>query len=428
MRASRRIGVLALAAALAGCKTPPPAPPPPPPRPPAPAPDLPLTPPTSLEPDLASLPLYDPTSVDPAAVVPPPAGFRALTEEVCRREAARHAPVANLFIHENDIPVDEPAAKKKGEDCGCLGAAGELARELRTYLAAEARNRNAGQALDEFYQLADADGRADLVRASAPVLDQLRGTIKKARAEGLRVPVEPDELDRQRAALIQLLGQADLTARLIDVDLRRRIGLSGRVAERLRPQGPFAVTNDPVDVDAAIRIALERRADLHLLRACYLKLTADTLPTVRDVIRGLTNGVPLNDRAAAAVGLAPGPLARYLMARSKDRGPDPAVLAELAIRREQLHEMVAERERQVADQVRALVATLAAATRQVGMTRWRVEQLQKKAEEAKKDGPIAELPARVEVYRGRSDLVAAVMAWHQARVKLQAAQGVLGAE
>jgi hypothetical protein len=34
----------------------------------------------------------------------------------------------------------------------------------------------------------------------------------------------------------------------------------------------------------------------------------------------------------------------------------------------------------------------------------------------------------VEVYRGRSDLVAAVMAWHQARVKLQAAQGVLGAE
>jgi hypothetical protein len=357
--------------------------------------------------------------------VPPPSGFRALTEEVCRREAAAHAPLANLFLRENDL-ADEVPKGTAAADCVSLVAVSQLARDARTYLVADARNRNAGQALEEFYQLADADGRADLIRASGPVLDQLRATVADARAKGLRIPVEPDELDRQRANLITLLGQADLSARLIEVDLRRRIGLSGRVTERLRPQGTFAVTADPVDVDAAIQIALEKRADLRLLRATYFSLTPEALPTVRDILRAVTNGAPLNDRAAATLGVPVGPLARYLFNRKTGKGPDPAVIAELAVRREQLHELVGERERQVADQVRVLAATQAAAARAVGLARWRVEQLERKAEEAKKDGPIAELPARVEAYRSRADLVAAVMAWHQARVKLLTAQGVLG--
>jgi hypothetical protein len=368
---------------------------------------LPLVTPTSLEPDLKTLPSVDPLAATADDFAPPPTGYRGLTEEVCGRESAARASAAGLFNQENRIPP-----RPEGRRTGC-SEADALTREVRTYLAAEGRNRAAAEALDEFFQLADAEGRAEVMRAMLPVLDRLRETVRKARAEGVRVPVDPDELDRQRAGLLGLLSQADAGAKALDIDLKRRIGVPARTPERLRPVGDFGVPVNPPDVDAAIRTAVETRPDLLALRAVYLQLSPETLPVVRELVRG----------RMGSGGLVSGIRGALFLARA--RRLDAAATAELEVRRQQLYDLIAERERQAADEVRAAAVALTAQTTQVALARWKAEQLAAKKAETKPQGPLQELAADLELHRARSEVVAAVMAWHRARVKLLAAQGLL---
>jgi len=385
---------------------------------PKPPPELTAIPTGSLEPDLKSLPKVDPRTTELAVIAPVPSGYLGLTAEACRLEAASRTTLSVLLVSENDVPLST-------ESTPTSQTAGSLIGQVRVLVAEEARNRAAAHALEQFYQLADAEGRAELVRSSLPVLDQLRTTVRKARVDGLRVPLEPGELDRQRGSLIALIGQADLAARLLDLDLKRRLGVSGKSGERLHPVGPFPVTAEPVNTDAAIQVALERRADLRMLRAVYLGLTPETLPTARDVIRHAAEAGGL----IGPGGVIPTPPVRTLVAKFATRntpdGPDPAVVAEIMVRRQQLFDLITEHERQVADQVRAAAITQDAQTQQVGLARWRAEQLLAKAVDGKGQGPLVELPAILEAYRARAEVIAAVMTWQQARVKLLAAQGLL---
>ena len=404
--------------AAAGCRTPPA-----PvvvnlPEPTAPAPPLQLPPasPSSFDPDLAQLPVLNAAEAAAIDVAPPPTGLLAVSETAVRHEAATRAPLASLLEQETRTCPD-------GD---------RVAREVRMHLAAEVRNRAAAQALEQFFQLADAEGRGELLRDSLGVLDAFRGTVRTARAEGVRVPVDPDDLDRQRAAVLALVGQADLGARLLDIDLKRRLGVDGKETRRLRPIGPFPVAAAPVNVEAAVQVALERRPDLRALRAAYFGLTPDRLPAMRDLIRmALVDG-----SSSGAIGavphrpnVLPAPtLLTALRARNLPPWLDAATVAELGVRRQQLYDLIVMRERQGADEVRAAASTLAAQERQVALARWRAESLLTKAADARKQGPLAEQPAVLEAFRARADVVAAVMGWHQARVKLAAAQGVLVGE
>jgi len=417
MGTARQIGwTLALAAMFAaGCRTSVPPPALPPPLTPPTVLNLPTVEPRSLVPDYRTLPAFDPLAATPADVAPPPTAYRGLTEEICRREAAARSTVAFVFDRENfvTVPGDDPSVQQ---------AAALLARDVRGHLANEGRNRAAEQALDQFFQLADAEGRADAIREALPILDQLRTTVREARAKGAITP-DPDELDRQRATLLSGLGAADLGARALDVDLKRRIGAPGRGNERLRPTGTFAVSADPVDAEAAVTLALESRPDLRGLRATYLALAPENLSIVREVIRAAAGP------SGAVTGIGritrPLPLLGIIFGRNRLRTIEAEALAEVAVRRQQLYELVTERERSAADEVRASVVALAVQARQVGIARWKAEQLAKKATDAKGRGPLIELPAEVEAARARSEVVTAVMGWHRARVKLAAAQGLL---
>ena len=84
---------------------------------------------------------------------------------------------------------------------------------------------------------------------------------------------------------------------------------------------------------------------------------------------------------------------------------DAALAAEVTIRRQQLYDLIAERERQAADDVRAAAAAESAQAKQVALARWRAEQLLKKVTEAKAQGPLVVLPAELEAYRARADVV-----------------------
>ena len=387
--------------AVAGCRapatlpvatTPPPLPPPNPPASPT---ELLPVPPNSLEPDLKSLPNVDPFAVPPKS----DSAFRGLTKEQCRQLAAART------------VLTPPNPDEAG-----------IAEELRLHALDAERNRSAADALDQFFRLADLEARAELLRTALPQMAELRDVVKNARETGVRIPTEPAEVDRQRAAVLASLNQADLGIALLNIDLKRRVGVAGPNVERLWPVGPFPMNDHPVNVEAAAQLALERRGDLRLLRAVYWRLTPENVNAVREQLR------------EQIMGNLPDPLAGFphlqrLAKRRQPKLPIPSLeaetRAELILARQQWFDLIAARERQVADEVRAAGAMLTAGAKQVALARWQVESLTAKVEEAKSRGPLVELPAKLELLRARAELVAAVYGWHQTRVKWLAAQGTL---
>ena len=371
---------------------------------------------TALEPDYAKLPIVDPQSASAMLAV---TARVPVIEATVVALAAERAALPTVLHREGEIPqLLTPTAKPTGDD-------GALLRDVRALLAADARHRAAGEAVGEFYQLADVEGRLDLLRLSIERLDFLREAAKKAKADGARLPVELEDLDSQRANLLAILGQAELGAKLLDIDLKRRMGLSSQSTERLLPAGDFAVDTDTVDAEASVKLALERRTDLQALRTAYLGLTPETLPSVRQYLRGVPGAVGLVGNGSVVHPPAwdqkfPG--SRLFKRRVDEwaKAIDTVTAAEVAVRRQQLFRLIEEKERATADEVRAAVASLNEQTRQVGLARWRAEQQKTKLADIKKmaKGPFIEVPAELETLRARSDVIAAVMQWHQARGKL----------
>ncbi len=377
-------------------------------------PDLPVVTPVSLQPDLATLPKPG----DP----PPRAGatHRGLTGSDAQCLAARNAASANLLDDEDRTP---PAARKHGATAA--DPADGLRRQVRGFAARELRNRAAGEALERYFQLADGEARGALLRESLGIFEALRDTARRAKAAGARYPLDPDDLDRQRSTLLAQVAQADAGVAVANLDLRRRIGLPPSAAERLWPTTPFDVPTASTDAEAAVAVALADRPELRGLRALYHGLNAATLPAVREQLRSVS---PLLGVAVArTVPSAAKPLVRL-------HGPaaDAALAAEVAVRRRQLFELIAERERAVADETRAAAVLLDSQTGRVALARGRAESWRAKVDDLKRQraanlpgADLQESQATLESLKARSEVVAEVMAWHQARVRLKAAQGRL---
>jgi hypothetical protein len=358
--------------------------------------------------------------VPPRAVTGPTGPFRQLTEPDCLRLSAANATGANLLDDEARVPPP-------GETCESPSDA--LRRVLRYHAALELRNQAAAEGLERFFQLTDAEARTDLLRQAFPVIDGLLAKAKAAAAAGVRFPLEVADLERQRSQLESQLEQAELGSRLLNLDLKRRLGLPAQ-AERLWPGGDFGIDPEPVDPEAAVTAALADRPELRGLRALYHGMTPETLPDVRDLLRA---GSPLLGGRFREPVANQGLLMRILPWKC---GPDPAALAaETEVRRKQLYALIADRERAVADEARAAALALNSQRVRVGLARDRMLGWEEKLADAvkKRDAnqPGAELleaQTRLDWLRAKAELAAEVAAWHQARVRLRAAQGWLAWE
>jgi hypothetical protein len=384
--------------------------------------ELPAVEPVPLHVEPRHVPKPDPRV--PTGPAPEGTTFRGLTEPACQALAARAAGAANLLDDENRLP---------GTRDGCETPATRTRRLVRHFTALELRNQAAGAALERFFQLADAEARSALLRDSLPVLDGQRALAEMAKAAGLRYPLDAADLSRQRSQVLSQLAQADAGVALLNLDLRRRLGLTDAAGERLWPAADFGIDPHPVDADTAVGIALAERPELRAWRALHDGLTPDTLEAVRDQLRGVS---PL--LGAAVIGEMPCG-ARLLLVLGKCLGrkppPDPAALAELEVRRKQLADLIADRERAVADETRAAAIGMNAQLKQVALARERVDGWKAKWDDAAKQreakipgAELAEAQARLEWLRARAEVVAEVMGWHQARVRLKAAQGRLAGE
>lgn len=386
----------------------------------APRPAVPTAAPVTLE-----LPLTKPTIpiLDGKDVPIPPArtstglqgdAFRRLTERDCLLLAAANTSAANTLDDENRVPPSSGA---------CNAARDQLRRSMRYFAALELRNRAAADALDRFFQLTDVEARTELLRDGFPVVDAQLARANAAKTANVRFPLDVGDLTRRRSQLVTDLEQAEHGSQLLNLDLKRRLGLPYQPElERLWPTGDFAVDTTPPDAEQAVNAALADRPELRGLRALYHGLTPDTLPDAREYLRANS---PLIQKRPF--------LARLLLGR--DTGPDAATLAELEVRRKQILDLITDRERVVADETRAALLGMNAQVQRVGHARERLRGWEEKLADAVKkrtaDQPGAEFleaQMRTEVLKAKAEVVTEVAAWHQARVRLKAAQGWLAWE
>jgi hypothetical protein len=407
-------GVLGVCAAmlglLAGCHfhAPPPAP-----RQPVPTvgpvtAELPLTRATRTEPDLRTLAKTPVRQISASE----DATYKRLTEPVCQTLAAKNSASANALDDEGRVPPK------------CETPTDKLKQTVRYFTALELRNRAAADALDRFFQLANAETSTDYLRESFPHLDDLLTKAKGAQAAGVRFPLDVADLERQRSQMLSQVEQAEAGSDLLNIDLKRRLSLPPG-GEHLWPSGEFGISTEVADAEVAVNAALADRPELRGLRAVYANLSADTLPVAREALRA---GNPLLGSSPPA----PRPLALLLL---KHCGPNAETLAEVELRRKQLADLIATRERDIADETRAAVVSLNAQTRRVQLSRDRLDaRTAKRAEAIKKreanqpGAELLEVQVTLEWLKAKAEVMSEIMAWHQARVRLSAAQGWLAWE
>ncbi len=220
--------------------------------------DLPTAKPARLEPNLDAL------AQTPIKQIGANTGveFRQLTEAVCQRLAAQNTSLANALDEEGRAPA------------GCDPQTDRLKQTLRFCAALELRNRGAADALERFFQLAGAEGQTDGLRDSFPVADELLAKAKGAKAANVRFPLDPTDLERRRTEMLALLEQAEAGSAMLNIDLKRRLGLPP-AGERLWPSGDFAIETEPVDAAAEVTAALADRPELRGLRTLHAGLTPE---------------------------------------------------------------------------------------------------------------------------------------------------------
>lgn len=388
---------------------------------------LPVMKPNGTEQGFSRLQTVDLKTATPAVVIGANSGpYRGITIEEIRTLAAGRANNAYRLELENQIPPPTvtPVGLFTKVDRGpeCIARFMQQARQL----AIEGdRLKSAGEAAGLYYQLADYEGRAELLRAGVVTFDQYRTELANFKISGR--PATPPEMlaqiDRQRAQLLAGAEQLSYGISAANIQLKQQTGLIGSTKDRLYPTGDFAIDPAPVAVEDSVTMALTQRPDLQLLRLAYFELSADTLPAIRDQLRPVMG-------LMAPPKLLPGVPRPRIIATAFDRffpKPclDPQLLQELAVRKAQLYDLVCQKEREAADEVRLAGEGVNAAARLVAIKRSESELIRKDIDELvrKKAPKTQELQATMEWYKARAEVISAVMTWHQAQVKLKMARG-----
>jgi outer membrane protein TolC len=232
------------------------------------------------------------------------------------------------------------------------------------------------------------------------------------------------ELDVWRRQILTVQAdrlQAQLTISRLNSELLSLLDLPWCLEERRvwNPEG-YRVTDEPIDIQAAVTGGLARRPELLLLRLLICKLDAGTLPAVHDVMRSIH---PLLGSAAP-----PGLLRLAKLASVQGSHTEQE---ELTVRRQQLEQHLRKREAVVASEIRQAAAAVQIHAQSASLARerarsWEAKVLDIEARQKQGLASFAELTsANLEWLKARGDIIQETMAWEIAGVQLRQAQGLL---
>jgi hypothetical protein len=350
----------------------------------------------------------------PAQPQPP---YRALSADECQCLAVGSAEAANVL-------QEERRGRRQDAHHLLVPSASERRRLYQTltgYGAEEVRNRTAGAALEAYYRLAEAEGRADLLRDA---LTELRAVIDRARDLQKRGVLGPEAAEaalrqwaKSRGDQVELDFLIDqLNGQLKGMD---SLACDGEPDYRIWPTDPLLVTGEDPDPGSCVAEGLARRADLNLLRALGAGLDARTLPVAT---RALSTVSPLLGGPAGGC--------KWLTDLAADILPCLKNGAVETVRK-QVDALLQARERQAAQEITTAARLVAARRAEAGLASLRADLAGRKVKDLeerlnKGENVRTELTtARLDALKDRGDRVHAAADFMVAWARLKQAMGLL---
>jgi hypothetical protein len=371
------------------------------------------------QPLLADLPLVErivpPPDVtaagEPSAPLPSP-GYYQLTADECRELSCRNSSAANLI--ESSVVV-EP---------GCFAhlTARDSIDYLRvtaaTHLSREARNRSAAAALTLYYRILELELKADVLANSVQEVDALLKSAATLEEKGFKAADDTHTLKKQRVELTGEGARLRSAIAKLNAELKSLLAIDPGTPGLILPADQVKVVPDPLDPQLAVQVGLANRADLNLLRGVANAVDVRTLAAAKRVLAGM---VPILGAVSRPVETA-SPLSPFVDGMAKAEG--------CAVRK-QLTNLLHDREREAAKDIRSAVDEWTTARDLVAVARQKFELDTARVDDLTKrsnigDAVQAELgKAKLDLLKTEADLIGAVTAWKVADVKAREAMGLL---
>jgi hypothetical protein len=351
--------------------------------------------------DLSALP--NDTGPAPADAV-----YHGLTETECPCLAARASTLGNL-LDQKAQPVSQRDSK-----CRLIGdMASEQTYTVLRLAADEARLRSAGEALEAFYHLVEAEGRRPLLLLG---LKEVNDSLKRAeelQTKGLPSPVEITVIRKQLTDLRS--DEVNLRIAILQLNARLKVLLGLPCGDySLWPLADLNVVPEETDIDQAVDYGIHHRPDLALLESLADDLDTSSLTVAGQALGALS---PLLSEPSSPRCLA-------LLLACLDDGKSQSV-------QQLVQTLLTDRKRQATEEIRQGVGLVAYRVKLVILARQKVENEEKRIkelEEKKAKGLDAEgelSTTRLNLYKAQGEQLREVANWKTARAQLRQAQGRL---
>jgi hypothetical protein len=347
-----------------------------------------------------------------------------LTPRQCQGQAAENSTVANLLDREREKPERKLGLYSRLKNHGDDRATG-LKQEILFDTACEIRNQMASSALEAYFRLAETEGRSELAEKAAVVLADAVARGRQLKAKGVKTPPELDTLERKEIDLKSDTAQLRLAQARLQHDLKALLGPPANAPEHLiRPVLDMDAYVAPGDSAAEVAKGLATRPEMRMWRTLGQSLDAASLAVAQSALRAVN---PLAGGAMDKGSRSSSARLQAVLEMCKGLTDAEAV-------RQQILGYGAEREQQIASDIRRDVRLLAIQAEIVNLARRRAADSQRRVEEAtdrqaKGLSSFAETAeARLEVLRDRGTVVEAAATLLIYKVKLRQDQGLLAAE
>jgi hypothetical protein len=346
----------------------------------------------------------------PKDVGPDPADafYQGLNEADCPCLAARASTLGNLLDQKSQTP-----SQSMFKCLHSVDKASELSRTVLQLAADEARNRSAGDAMEAFYRLIEAEGRLPLLSLGLKEVNESLKRAEELRAKGLQPPVEISVIRKQLTDLRS--DEVNLRIAILQLNARLKVLLGLSCSDyHLWPLADLKVVPEKLDIDEAVNYGLHHRPDLALLEALAGGLDAGSLTLASQTLGGVN---PLLGEPSSTAGFA------ALLACLGGSKTESAKL--------QVQTLLAERTRQATEEIRQAVGLVGYRVQLIILSRQKVEDEarriteleEKKARGLDVEGQLS--TARLNLYKAQGERLREVVEWKIARARLRQGQGRL---
>jgi hypothetical protein len=294
-----------------------------------------------------------------------------------------------------------------------------IRRIVLALAAEEARNQDAGTALELYWSLAEAQTALPEIDAATAALDEALADRATLAARGVDLPLDEAALQGRRLVIEDARITVVATIDSLSTVLAQLAGLPGMPIHAAHPASGRAAVGAPLDADALVAEGLVRRPQLRMLRAMLAHLDDDTAEVGSTVLSlvtpGLGGGCQPCQRCPKLTALV----------QSCRRCSETASIGR------QVRELLAEREAAVEAEIRRATTLTVAAADRVATAERQLRLAERSAADKRSRQAVAEADAfeirlaDLEVTAARRSVLERLAGWERARAKIWLAQGVL---